>query len=122
LTGGVAWIAAALGLVGGVVLAIALLKAALPRLIRGSGNALALIRLALAGTLVGLLPALFLSLALGATLGAAWGREVFAPYGLAPSGVPIGIAVCVALIFAGVVLAASAAGLAIGKALDRVRG
>lgn len=122
MTAGAAWIAAALGLFGGVLLAAALLKAALPRLIRGSGNALAVVRLALAGTLVGLLPALFLSLALGATLGATWGREIFTPYGLAPSGAPIGIAICVALIFAGVVLAASGARLALGRALDRVRG
>jgi hypothetical protein len=117
----VSWIASALGLAGGVVFVYAMTKAALPRLIGGSRNALTLVRLALAGTLVALLPALFLSLALGATLGAAWGQELFAPYGLAPSGVPLGIALCVGLIFAGVVLAGTATGFAVGKALHRAR-
>jgi hypothetical protein len=118
---GASWIAGAVGLVGGVALAYAVAKPAVPRMIAGAKDRLLLARLGLAGTLIALLPALFLSLVVGATLGGAWGRQILAPYGLAASGAPIGLALGVALVFAGVVLGGTAAGIVLGKVVLRYR-
>ncbi|KPK04292.1 MAG: hypothetical protein AMJ64_14015 [Betaproteobacteria bacterium SG8_39] len=115
------WIASALGLLGGVALAYAVAKPGVPRMIAGAKDGLLLARLALAGTLIALLPALFLSLVAGATLGGAWGRQIFAPYGLAASGAPIGLALGIALVFAGVVLSGTAAGILLGKTVLHYR-
>ncbi|MDX1375799.1 MAG: hypothetical protein R3357_09575 [Burkholderiales bacterium] len=118
---GASWVASAVGLVGGVALMIAVARAAVPRMIMGTKDRIVLVRLALAGTLVALLPALALSLVVGATLGGAWGRQVLAPFGLAASGAPLGLALGVALVFAGVVLAGTVVGILLGKALLRRR-
>lgn len=118
---GSTWIASALGIAAGVAVCYAALKTLLPHFIRQSKDALLLVRLALAGTIVALLPALALSLVVGATLGGVWGRQVFEPYGLAASGVPIGVALGTALVLAVVVLAGAAAGIGLGKALLYVR-
>jgi RsiW-degrading membrane proteinase PrsW (M82 family) len=115
------WIATALGLAGGFLLAYALGRALLPRWVGKSGHLSLLVRLAFAGTVVALLPALLLSLVVGGTLGGAWGERVFAWLGF-PSGAPIGLALGVALVFALVVLSGAACGVLLGKALARDRG
>ena len=79
------WIATALGLAGGFLLAYALGRAVLPRWIAKSEHMLLLLRLAFAGTVVALLPALPLSLVVGATLGRDWGERVFAQLGFPSS-------------------------------------
>lgn len=118
---GSAWIASALGIVAGVAICYAALKRLLPHFVRRSKDALLLVRLALAGTLAALLPALFLSLVVGATLGGAWGRQIFQPYGLAASGVPLGVALGTTAVFAAVVLLGTAAGIVLGSALLHLR-
>ena len=117
-----AWIASALGIVAGAAVGYAALKMFLPHFIRQSKDALLLVRLALAGTLVALLPALLLSLVVGATLGGAWGRQIFQPYGLAASGVPLGVALGTMVVFAAVVLVGTATGIVLGKVLLHLRG
>ena len=115
-----AWIAAALGLAGGLLLAYAVGSTILPRWVEKSDDMPLLVRLAFAGTVVALLPALLLSLVAGAALGGAWGERFFVPLGF-PSGAPIGLALGVAVVFALVVLAGAASGLLLGKALLRRR-
>lgn len=112
-----AWIASALGLVGGVALLVVIAKATVPRMVMGANDRLLLARLALAGALVALLPALVLALVVGATLGGAWGRQLLAPYGLGASGAPLGLALGIALVFAGVVLCGTMAGILLGRLL-----
>jgi hypothetical protein len=116
-----AWISSAVGLIAGIAFMYLGAKAAVPRMIVGARDPRLLLRLALAGTLIALLPALFLSLVVGATLGGAWGRQLLAPYGLAASGAPLGLALGIALVFAGVVLAGTAAGIVLGRALLHLR-
>lgn len=115
--GSASWISSALGLIGGVALMYLAAKATVPRMITGARDRRLLLRLALAGTLVALLPALFLSLVVGATLGGAWGRQLLAPYGLGASGAPLGLALGIALVFAGVVLCGTMAGILLGRLL-----
>jgi hypothetical protein len=67
------WLAAALGLAGGLGLAWWIAGAALPRLMARSPRPALLLKLAFGGTVVALLPALLLSLVVGATLGGAIG-------------------------------------------------
>lgn len=114
------WIATALGLAGGLVLAYALGKAVLPRWVEKSEHISLLVRMAFAGTVVALLPALLLSLVVGGTLGGAWGERAFAQLGFS-SGAPIGLALGVAVVFALVLVAGAAAGVLLAKALVRYR-
>jgi hypothetical protein len=100
----VIWIATALGLVGGVALALEVGRHVLPRMVAGSPF---MVRLAIGGVVAALLPALLLSLVVGATLGGAWG----------PAGVAIGIA----LVFAAVLLGGALAGVLLAKAILRYR-
>ena len=109
------WIATALGLVGGVALAYVLGKAVLPRLVPTSQGMLLVRRLAFAGTLVAFLPAFFLSFVVGGTLGGAWGEYLFGQVGLPFSGVPVGLALGIALVFALVLLGGATIGLLLGK-------
>lgn len=115
-----AWFATAVGLVGGVALAIAVAKAALPRIAARSPDALLIVRLAFAGAVVGALPALFLSLVVGGTLGSALGRQLSNPAGLGASGAAFGLAFGTALVFALVILAGTAIGVVLGKAVLHV--
>lgn len=111
------WIATALGLAGGVVLAYVLGKAVVLRAIAKAEDMRLFVRLAFAGTVVALLPALLLSIVIGGTLGGAWGEHVFGRLGVPLSGVPVGLALGIALVFALVVLAGSGAGILLGKAV-----
>lgn len=92
------WIAAALGLAGGLALTWWIAGAALPRLLERSRNPRRLMKLAFGGTVVALLPALLLSIVVGATLGGAIG---------------------VALVFAAVLLVGLFAGVALARVLTR---
>ena len=114
------WIATALGLAGGLLLAYGLGIAILPRWVEKSEHTALLVRMAFAGTVVALLPALLLSLVVGGTLGGAWGERVFDQLGF-PSGAPIGLALGVALVFAFVILAGAASGIFLGKVVARYR-
>lgn len=114
---GAIWIATALGLAGGVVLAYVLGKAVLPRAVAKSQDTSLVVRLAFAGTVVALLPALFLSFVVGGTLGGAWGKQLFGYLGIPSSGVPFGLASGVALVFALVLLGGAAIGILLGKAV-----
>lgn len=66
------WLAALVGLAGGVALALAAAQAALPRVMRASRDPGRTLRLGFAGALVALLPAALLGVVAGGTLGAAW--------------------------------------------------
>ena len=114
------WIATALGLAGGLLLAYGLGIAILPRWVEKSERMALLVRMAFAGTVVALLPALLLSLVVGGTLGGAWGERVFDQLGF-PSGAPIGLALGVALVFALVLVAGAAIGIALAKVVVRRR-
>jgi len=116
-----AWIATAVGLVGGVAAAIALAKAVLPRIAAATPDPLLVVRLAFAGTVVAALPAIFLSLVVGATLGSALGRQLSAQAGLGTTGAPFGLAFGSALVFAVVMLAGTASGVALGMTVLYVR-
>ena len=115
------WIAAALGLLGGLALAYALGSAVLPGVVANVEDSLLFVRLAFAGTVVALLPAIFLSLVVGGTFGGAWGEYIFGRLGFPSSGAPFGLAVGVALMFAVVLLSGGAIGIFLGKALVRYR-
>ena len=67
------WVAAALGLAGGLALAWWIAAAALPPLMERSNRPALLVKLAFGGTVVALLPALLLSVVVGATLAGAIG-------------------------------------------------
>jgi hypothetical protein len=116
-----AWIATIVGLGGGLVLALALAQLVLPRWVEKSAHMHFLVRLALAGTLVALLPALVLAVVVGGTLGEVWGERALDPLGFPASGAPIGLAVGIALVFALVTLAGTAGGVFLGKAVLRYR-
>jgi hypothetical protein len=111
------WIATAFGFVGGTVISYVLARAALPRLIMRSQDTSLMVRLAFAGTVVALLPAFFLSFVAGGTFGGAWGEYFFRQFGLGPAGVPFGLAVGIALVFAVVLLGGAAMGVLLGKAV-----
>jgi hypothetical protein len=115
------WTATALGLGGGAALAYAMGKALLPRAVAKSEDMLLFVRLAFAGTVVALLPALLLSFVIGGTLGGAWGERVFGLLGIPLSGVPAGLALGIALVFALVVVGGGAVGIVLGKAVVRYR-
>lgn len=93
------WIATALGLAGGVALALFAAQVVLPRLIRASPDPRRTLRLAFGGALAALLPGVLLAVVGGATLGARWGAS--------------GMAVGTALAFALVIVLGAAAGLAL---------
>jgi hypothetical protein len=80
-----------------------------------------LLYLALAGTVIAVLPALFLSLVVGGTLGGAWGERAFDQLGLDSSGAPVGLALGIALVFALVVIAGATIAVFSGKALISYR-
>jgi len=86
-------------------------------LIMRSQDTSLMVRLALAGSVVALLPAFFLSFVVGGTLGGAWGEYFFRQLGLGPVGVPFGLAVGIALVFAVVLLGGAAMGVLLGKAV-----
>jgi hypothetical protein len=90
------WIAAALGLAGGVALAWWIAAAALPRLAERARKPALLVKLALGGTVVALMPAVLLSIVVGATLAG-----------------PLGVA----LVFAAVLLAGTFAGALLARLL-----
>lgn len=114
------WIATALGLAGGLLLAYGLGVVILPPWLAKSEHMHLRVRLAFAGTVVAILPAVLLSLVVGGTLGEAWGERVFSRLGF-PSGAPLGLALGVALVFALVLLAGAAFGVLLAKALVRYR-
>jgi len=99
------------------VLAYFVGRAVLPRVIAKSRDISLFVRLAFAGTVVALLPAFFLSIAVGGTLGGVWGKRVFGELGIPSSGVPFGLAVGTALVFAIVLLSGTAIGIFLGKAV-----
>ncbi len=103
------------------MLAYAIGNAVLPRAVAKSEDMLLFVRLTFAGTVVALLPALFLSFVIGGTLGGAWGERVFSQLGIPLSGVPAGLALGIALVFALVVLGGGAIGFFLGKAVIRHR-
>lgn len=111
------WIATALGLLGGLALTYVLGKAIVPRLAAKSRHTPILIQLAVAGTVIALLPALFLSLVVGGTLGGAWGEHAFDQFGFRASGTPFGLALGIAVVFALVVVVGAAIAVFSGKAL-----
>jgi len=115
------WFSTALGLLGGLVLSYVLGKAIVPRLIAKSRHMPILLYLALAGTVIAVLPALFLSLVVGGTLGGAWGERIFDQLGLDSSGAPVGLALGIALVFALVVIAGATIAVFSGKALISYR-
>jgi len=106
----VTWVASALGVAGGLALAIALARAALGRYLRT--------RMVLAGLAVALIPGLVLAIAAGAPLGAALSRQVFRELGLPTSGELFGVASGVAVMLALVILAGGALGLGVAKAIE----
>lgn len=115
-----AWIAAIVGLGGGLVLALVVAQAVVPRWVEKSENMALAIRLALGGTVVALFPALLLSLLAGAAFGSVWGECVFDRLGF-PAGAPIGLALGVALVFALVLVAGAGLGILLANAWLRYR-
>ena len=115
------WIATLIGLAGGVALAYQLGKTLLPRAISQTRHVTLAIRLALAGTVVALLPAFLLSLVIGGTLGGAWGESALGQLGFHASGAPIGLALGIAIVFALVVIAGAMLGILLAKALIAYR-
>jgi hypothetical protein len=107
------WTATALGLIGGVAL-VYVIGSALAR--RFPSRSLA-VRLALAGAAIAVLPAFFLSFVVGGTLGGAWGEHLLGRIGMRSSGVPVGLALGISLVFACVVLVGATVGVLLGKAV-----
>lgn len=104
------WIASALGIAGGLALAIALARATFGRSL--------LTRMVVGGLAVALIPGLILAIAAGAPLGGALGRQLFREIGLPTSGELFGVASGVAVILALVILAGGALGLGVAKAIE----
>ena len=102
--------ASALGIAGGLALAVALIRAMFGRYLRT--------RLVVAGLAVALIPGLVLAVAAGAPLGGALGRQMFRELGLPASGELFGVASGVAVILALVILAGGALGLGVAKASE----
>ena len=102
------WIATALGLAGGLALAVAAARVIFARTLAT--------RAVLGGLAIAVLPALVVAVAVGAPLGGALGRQVFRELGLPSSGDVFGVASGVAIVFAGVVISGGALGLAFSKA------
>jgi len=114
---GAIWIAAALGLAGGVILACAAGRAIIPRLLAGSPDLRLASRLAFAGAVVALVPAILLSVVVGGALGSAWGVELFRLIGVPASGFITGLAVGMSVVFALVLLGGAVCGILLGKAV-----
>jgi hypothetical protein len=115
------WIATAVGLAGGVALAIGVAKALLPRFAATSQDPLLIVRLAFAGTVVAVLPALFLSVVVGGTLGGALGRQLSEHAGLGSSGASFGLGLGTTLVFAFVLVGGIVLGACVGRAVLLVR-
>jgi len=113
------WIATLVGLAGGVALAYRLGKLLLPRAIAKTKHVTLSIRLAIAGTIVALVPAFLLSLVVGGTLGGAWGEQALGRLGFPASGAPIGLALGIAAVFALVLIGGALLGILIGVLLSR---
>jgi hypothetical protein len=97
------WIAIGVGLAGGLLLSYHVGKLALPPLMEGSRNPTLLVKLALGGTVIALLPALLLSIVVGGPLGAAWDA--------------LGLVVGVAAVFSITLLLGTFAGVLLAKLL-----
>ena len=104
------WLATALGIAGGLALAMALARALFGRYL--------LTRMVLGGLAVAIIPGFVLAIAAGAPLGGAVGRQIFRELGLPTSGEMFGVASGVALMLALVVVAGGALGLAVAKAIE----
>jgi len=113
------WIATLIGLAGGVALAYQLGKLMVPRAIAQTKHVTLSIRLAIAGTVVALLPAFLLSLVVGGTLGSAWGEQALGQLGFPESGAPIGLALGIAGVFALVLIGGAMLGILVGVLLSK---
>jgi hypothetical protein len=102
------WLATALGIIGGLALFLALGRLAFRRLL--------LTRAVVGGIAAAFAPALLLAVAAGAPLGGALGRQAFRELGLPSTGDAFGVASGVAVVFAVILLAGGAIGLAIARA------
>jgi hypothetical protein len=118
---GEVWMATAIGVGGGFGLTYAVGKFALPHLVLKSRDNLLAARLALAGALVAFLPAIALSFVVGATLGGAWGGYLTGQLGFGATGMPLGLAAGIALVFSGVLLCGMFGGVLIARAIIRFR-
>ncbi|HEX5091523.1 MAG TPA: hypothetical protein VFV84_02415 [Burkholderiales bacterium] len=111
------WIATLIGLFAGVVLAYQLGKTLLPRAIAATRHVTLAVRLAIAGTVVALIPAFLLSLVVGGTLGGAWGKRALDELGFPASGAPIGLALGIAVVFALVLVGGALLGILLARGL-----
>jgi len=114
---GAIWIAAALGLTGGIVVSWGAGRLILPRLLAGSLAPLLAVRLAFAGAVIALVPAILLSIVVGGTLGSAWGAQLFRLIGVPASGFITGHAVGMSVVFALVLLGGAVSGILLARAV-----
>jgi hypothetical protein len=115
------WIAAIIGLCGGIIGAYYAGKVSIPPLINGSGDPLLAAKGALAGCFVALLPALLLAFVAGGALGSIWGERLLSAIGIGPGGGAVGLAAGVAIVFDIILLSGVFGGIALARALGRIR-
>lgn len=115
------WLATGFGLMGGALLAYVAVKPVLLKIISRSADVVLTVRLVIAGIVVAILPALLLAIVVGGTLGGAWGEHLFGLIGFPGSGVPIGLASGIGLLFALVVLCGGAIGWLIAHGVVYLR-
>lgn len=115
------WLATGFGLAGGALLAYVVAKPVLLKVIALSADVVLTVRLVVGGMVVAILPALLLAIVVGGTLGGAWGEQLFGLIGFPMSGVPIGLAGGIGLVFALVVLCGGAIGLLIAHGVVYLR-
>ncbi len=115
------WLAALLGLCGGILASYAIGKATVARLIERCSDHLLAAKCALAGCLVAMLPAVLLSLTAGTTLGNIWGERTLQSIGMGPGGGALGAAIGVTVVFAVVLLSGTLLGVGIAFFIERKR-
>jgi len=105
-----------LGVVGGVLLGYLGGKGFARKLSAGSSSPKIVLRCALAGGLVMLLPALFLSFVVGGNLGGGWGEVA-----LGRIGIPLGLAAGICVVLSILLSSSALFGAVLGKAVASFR-
>lgn len=113
------WGATIIGLCLGAVSAYIGGRSRLLKLVSQSSAPELMAKFGVAGIIISFVPALLLSVVVGGTLGSSAGIWLFDAIGMPVSGVPLGMGLGIAVVFATVLVGGAAASIFAGRALIR---
>jgi len=113
------WGATIIGLCLGAVTAYLGGRSLLLKLVLNSSAPDVMAKFGVAGIIISFVPALLLSVVVGGTLGSSGGSWLFDAAGMPVSGVPLGMGLGIAVVFATVLVGGTAACIFAGRALIR---